>query len=155
MKTVLFICTGNLCRSPMAEAFMNEKLRQAGVDDVRASSAGTWTVEGASLPANTVRVLAERGLNLGDHRAHNVTEADMAAAALVLAMTRNHVEALRVDFAAHADKIHFLSEMVDRRFDVPDPYGASLAAYRQAADIIAVVLEQGYESIMSYLVSEP
>lgn len=138
----------------MAEALMNEKLKRAGVDDVRATSAGTWTAEGAALSANAERVLAERGLDLGDHRAHNVTEEDMAVASLVLAMTRNHAEALRVDFPAHADKVHLFSEMAGRHFDVPDPYRAPLATYRQTADIIATILEQGYERIMSALVAE-
>ena len=100
---------------------MNEKLERADVGDVRATSAGTWTMEGVALSANTAHVLAERGLDLGDHCAHSITEADMAAASLVLTMTRNHAEALGADFAAHADKIHLFSEMIDRHFDVPDP----------------------------------
>jgi protein-tyrosine-phosphatase len=70
-------------------------------------------------------------------------------------MTRHHVEALRLDFSAHADKVHLLSEMAGRRFDVPDPYGSSLAAYRQTADIIAAIVEQGYEHIMAYVMPEP
>jgi protein-tyrosine-phosphatase len=148
---ILFVCTGNLCRSPMAAAFMNERLRWAGVGDFSASSAGTWASEGAPLPPHTRAVLAERGLEVGDHRAHNVTEEDMAAVSLVLAMARNHVEVLQLDFPAYADKVHLFSEFVGRRFDVPDPYGRSLAAYRQTADIIETVLEQGYERIMSYL----
>jgi protein-tyrosine phosphatase len=135
----------------MAQAFMNERLRQAGIGDVRASSAGTWTLEGALLPAHTRTVLAERGLELEGHRAHNVAEEDVAAASLVLAMARTHAEVLRVDFAAYAGKVQLFSELAGRRFDVPDPYGRSLAVYRQTADIIETILEQGYERIISYL----
>lgn len=153
-KTILFVCTGNLCRSPMAAALMNERLRLADVSDVRARSAGTWALEGARPPAHTVRVMAERGLDVRGHRARNVAEGDMAAATLVLCMTRDHAEALRLDFPAHADKVYLLSEMAGRRFDIPDPYGSSLASYRQVADVIATVLEQGYERLMAYVTSE-
>ena len=135
----------------MAQAFMNERLRRAGISEVRALSAGTWTLEGAPLPAHTRTVLAERGLELEGHRAHNVAEEDMVAASLVLAMARTHVEVLRVDFTAHAGKVQLFSELAGRRFDVPAPYGRSLAAYRQTADIIETILKQGYERIMSYL----
>jgi protein-tyrosine phosphatase len=151
MQTILFICTGNLCRSPMAAAMMNERLRQAGISHIRARSAGTWAPDGASPPFNTVRAMAERGLDIQGHRAHNVTEADVAAASLVLAMTRDHIEALRLDFPAHAGKILLFSEMAGRRFDVPDPYGSPLPAYRQVADVIASVLEEGADRIIAQL----
>ena len=135
----------------MAEAMMNERLRQIGVSHICARSAGTWTLEGTNPPLNTVRVMTERGLDVQGHRAHNVTEADVSAASLVLGMTRDHVEALRLDFSAYAEKILLFSEMAGRRFDIPDPYGSALPAYRQVADVIASVLEQGAERIIAHL----
>ncbi len=130
---------------------MKQRLAGAGVRDVRVRSAGTWAAEGAQPPAHTVRVMAERGLDVQSHRAHNVTEADMATASLVLGMTRDHVEALRLDFPAHAGEVHLFSEMAGRHFDIPDPYGSSLATYRHTADIITATLVQGYERIIAYV----
>jgi len=127
---------------------MNERLNRT---DVIARSAGTWAIEGRPPPRPTVQVMAEHGLDIRNHRTHSVTTADIAAASVVLGMTRDHVEALRLDFPDHADKIFLFSEMAGRRFDVPDPYGSSVASYRQAADVIMAVLEKGYERIMTYV----
>ena len=133
---------------------MNERLKREGISDVRARSAGTWAAEGALPPAHTVRVMAERGIDVRGHRAHNAAGMDVAGALLVLGMTRYHVEVLRLDFAAHAGKILLFSEMAARRFDVPDPYGSSLASYRQVANVIVTLLDQGYERFMAYLTAE-
>jgi protein-tyrosine phosphatase len=95
---VLTVCTGNICRSPMAEIVLRDRLDAAGIGDrVVVASAGVSDEEaGSPVDRRARRVLAEHGYPTGDgHRARQVTAADVASHDLVLAMTAHHARALR------------------------------------------------------------
>jgi protein-tyrosine-phosphatase len=149
MKTILFVCSGNLCRSPMAEGFLQRRLTLEGRDgEFRVRSAGTWAVAGAPASTPAVQVMDERGVEIGDHRTHDLIAEDVESADLILTMTEGHAQAVRRSWPQHERKVHLLSEMVGRRYDIEDPYGSSIEVYRACADEIEALIEDGYARIL-------
>jgi protein-tyrosine-phosphatase len=149
MTTVLTVCTGNICRSPMAAALLRAQLEEDKRGDWEIQSAGIRAPEGRPASAYAMAEMEERGLDISDHRAQGVTEKLMRKADLVLAMTRHHAEALRAAFPRYADKVHLLSEMVGRRYDISDPYGGTRMEYAYIAQELEDLIEEGYERIVT------
>lgn len=126
MIDILFVCTGNTCRSPLAEALYN------ALGKGRAASAGVAAAAGMPLSRGAAEALKKRGLSLRDHRARRVDETMLQAARRVYVMERAHRDALVSRFPAFAAKIALLKEGAD----VPDPVGAGPAEYEACASSI-------------------
>jgi len=93
---VMTVCTGNICRSPMAQVVLAERLRRAGLADVAVDSAGISDEErGHPIDPRAARVLAAHGYPVPAHRAKRITATDLAERDLVLAMTSSHARAVR------------------------------------------------------------
>jgi len=149
MKTILLVCTGNICRSPMAAGFLRKKLRQEGLEGkYRVRSAGVWALENQPPSAFACQVLAEWGIDISGHRSHNLTLEDMEEADLILTMGQGQAEAIRMEFPQHAPKVYPLSEMAEKHYDIYDPYGGSLQEYRQCAREIEKLINEGFPRIM-------
>ncbi|MCI6376732.1 MAG: low molecular weight protein arginine phosphatase [Clostridiales bacterium] len=128
MKTILFVCTGNTCRSPMAECMMNALLKRRGITGVRALSAGVYAASGAPASGGARRAMQRRGLSLEAHRSQPVTAALLARASMVMCMSQSHLAALRAQFPG--------LQIPMRAFDDPpvsDPFGGGDDAYERAA----------------------
>lgn len=127
MKKILFICTGNTCRSPMAEALLKHKKK-----DIEVQSAGLFAFDGGRANEHAIQALKEKGISC-EHAPQQVNEALLNWADVVLTMTDQHKESLHAQFSAYAHKVHTLKPFVgaiDGSIDVRDPFGGPLEMYR-------------------------
>jgi len=132
VQQILFVCSGNTCRSPMAAALLRRALDQHGPDGMTVGSAGTGAVAGTPASEGAYLVALEAGLDLSAHRARPLTADLVRQADLILAMSRSHLR--RVAELGGEAKSFLLSEFGgDGRLpaEIPDPYGAGLEAYRE------------------------
>jgi len=133
----------------MAMGLLREKLHKEGLEgEYRVHSAGVWGLESQPPSLHARAMMAERGIDISDHRSHDLTPEDVEGADLILTMERGQAEAISLEFPPHAHKVHLLSEMIGRHYDIRDPYGSPLYEYRQCAAEIERLIEQGYPRIM-------
>ena len=133
---LLLVCTGNTCRSPMAEAIARDLLQGRG--DVTVGSAGVYAGAGQPASAEAVDAAAALGLDLSRHRSHPLTAELIHRADHIFTMTASHRRAVLDQSPGAADKVHRL----DPDLDVADPIGADLATYRTTADQIRAALHK-------------
>lgn len=132
---VLFVCTGNTCRSPMAEAFLNKLSRDNSLE-YEASSAGIFAVEGG-ISENSIRALDELGIDISNYKSKPITDNMIESADIVLTMSLSHKEYLDNFHPQHSGKIKLLNDYAyGIKEDIKDPYGGDLQAYKAARDEI-------------------
>lgn len=174
--TILLICSGNTCRSPMAAAILNDHLRRAGLDRAyRAESAGVFVPAAGPASPEAVQVMAERGLDLGNHVARQVTAELLDRTRLILTMTGAHKEAVLALAPGVADRVFTLKgyagdgagsgqdvgSIASRAAgDISDPIGLGLEVYREAADEIEKAVARVVERLTNLadlreLIGEP
>lgn len=150
MKKVLFVCTGNTCRSPMAEAIFNRMAGERGLSLThQAFSAGIYPMPGDPATAGAIAAIKSLfDMDLRGHASRVLDAGDLEEAWLVLAMTRRHVESIREGFPGFKGRISTLKEYAgygvgDR--DISDPFGASDEKYKACAMEISIALERADE----------
>jgi glycine hydroxymethyltransferase len=149
MKTILFLCTGNVCRSPMAEALFRRAA--AGRGEFRALSAGLGAVDGEPPTAHSVTAMRELGMDISGQRSRTLTTELVRQADYIFGMTHSHVDAMALLYPLAAEKTFLLREfddsLEDFEKDISDPIGGSYEIYENCRDQI----EQGIASLLKFM----
>src|SRR5262245_1722907 len=154
MPHIVFMCTANICRSPVAQVLFADWLRRQGLgSNWRVSSAGTWAEPGAAASTYSRQLMAEAGLDLEHHSAQRADADLLAGADLVLCMTASQREGLQLEFPRYANRIYLLTELVGPGYDVDDPYGGPREGYVEMVRELRGLIERAGPRILA-LVSQ-
>lgn len=145
-RSILTVCTGNICRSPLAEARLRQRLAEAGAD-VHVASAGVGALVDEPADPHAVTVAAELGMDLSTHRGQQLTLSLGEAYELILVMENGQKEWIVSRYPVLQGRVYRLGHWQD--LDIPDPYGRSLQRFRAAASQIDLAVDHWLERIAS------
>lgn len=153
-KQILTICTGNVCRSPMAEKLLQHALRAeaAPLNELTVRSAGVAAGYGEAASRNSVEALKRVDISLNDHQSQPLTDELLKDTFLVLGMTESHLQVLQHYFPNYQGRFALFREFMppEASPQIPDPFGQSLPAYKECMDSMV----EAIPSILAYLKKE-
>jgi protein-tyrosine phosphatase len=142
MKKILFVCSGNTCRSPLAEALGKQVLPGRLNFEVDIASAGTSALEGSPASQNSIEVAQLHGLDLSEHRSRMLTRELVHDADLIVTMGVRHREAVGEIDPEALESTFLLTNFSDRHDgDIPDPIGSDIAVYERTYLVISECIE--------------
>jgi len=142
-KRILFVCIGNICRSPTAEYLLRARLASDGID---VGSAGLSALVGRPMDATAAQVLLEHGVDGSPHRGRQVTPDLLLKSDLILAMEKSHVAVIGRSAPEVSGKVFLLGKWQADK-EIPDPYGQS----RPSFDHVFQLIDKGVSGWLPYL----
>jgi len=163
IKTILFVCTGNTCRSAMAEGIFKKMLKERTEDDTRFNiiSAGIFALQGMRPTSEAIKVMVEQGIDISRQIATQVQEDLVKKADIILVMSNTHKDYIRTKFTFAQDKIYLIKEFAqigefksiqktNENYEIVDPLGRPIEFYR----IVARELKESLEKILGKILEE-
>ena len=138
MMNILFICTGNTCRSVMAEYYIKDRLQELEILGITACSAGVTTIDGMPASQGTLADLEEVNIDASKHRSRVLTREIAETADEIYALAYGHMMTVNNMFPSVKDKVRLLAKK-----SIPDPIGLSLEEYKDCFDLISKAVETG------------
>lgn len=152
MPSILFVCTANRCRSPVAAALMQRHVAVAAPGERwQIESAGTWALPDLPADVGMRSADAQVGLDLSQHRAQPVSGALLDRYDLILTMEAGQQEALQIEFPHRRGHIYLLSELTGPRYDVDDPIGGSPEEYAATVRRLERLIREGFPHMQAIL----
>jgi protein-tyrosine phosphatase len=149
-KQLLFVCTANICRSPIAEGLMSDRLRRAGMGgELEVGSAGTRAGKGNAPPPAAIELLRLRGVNLAAHRSRPVSVELVEASELIVVMEEEQRQSLFHLAPDALARVFLLSEFSGGHLDIEDPWGGTEADYARCIAGIDALLEAGWSRLIA------
>lgn len=151
MQKIMFVCTGNICRSAMAEKLLNKKINEEKLD-LEAYSCGTYAENGDFPTYEAIETMEKYGIDIKPHRATNIRYSKIEEMDIILCATRNHKSMVLSMYPNLAGKVFTMKEFVgdtENGIDISDPWGCNLAVYRKCAADINKIIEKLIEKILT------
>jgi protein-tyrosine-phosphatase len=136
-KKVLFVCTANVCRSPMAEHLFARAIEQSEISqNIVSTSAGLSAMDGDKASQNSIDACEELGVDITDHRSSGLNRTTLQEASVVFCMTESHRALINMYFELpQGYPIYLMRELIEGESkELPDPYGQDIDVYRQCRD---------------------
>lgn len=147
---IMFICTGNICRSAMAHWLFKKKLEQNNITNIEIYSSGIYAMDGDTSTHEAIEVMKEYGVDLKKHKATNIRRSNIKDMDIILCMTISHKRDLIYMYPELKEKIYTLKEYVkdDKNgIEIKDPWGYDIVTYRFCASEIDTCLDKLIETI--------